>query len=206
VISEVQYQPIPELPGYCAGSDGSVWSCWKSVGRQVGQSRGGGGWVNTGTPRRRLKEQTVKPTPRYPRNKPYRWVSLEGNGRKRIALVHVLVLEAFVGPCPEGMECRHLDGDVGNNAKSNLAWGTKQENAADKRKHNTAPIGEKNSRSAMTDAAAIEMRQLHSQGWSYKSLMARFSVTFGVVASTVQGRTRKHLLQGCSHGMERPAG
>lgn len=25
--------------------------------------------------------------------------------------VHRLVLEAFVGPCPPGMECRHLDGD-----------------------------------------------------------------------------------------------
>src|SRR5262249_43840339 len=27
--------------------------------------------------------------------------------------VHALVLLAFVGPCPPGMECRHLDGNPG---------------------------------------------------------------------------------------------
>ena len=33
----------------------------------------------------------------------------------RDKLVHRLVLEAFVGPCPEGMETRHLNGKRSDN-------------------------------------------------------------------------------------------
>lgn len=47
--------------------------------------------------------------------------------------VHRLVLEAFVGPCPEGMTVgRHLDDDPNNNHISNLAWGTVSDNSKDK--------------------------------------------------------------------------
>lgn len=43
-------------------------------------------------------------------------------------LVHRLVLEAFVGPCPDGMECLHGN-DVRNDARlMNLRWGTHKEN------------------------------------------------------------------------------
>lgn len=45
--------------------------------------------------------------------------------------VHRLVLEAFVGPCPEGQEARHLNGDPADNRLENLAWGTSSENKAD---------------------------------------------------------------------------
>jgi hypothetical protein len=53
--------------------------------------------------------------------------------------VHRLVLEAFVGPCPDGCECRHLDGNSRNNALSNLAWGTSGENKLDEVRHGTHP-------------------------------------------------------------------
>lgn len=43
-------------------------------------------------------------------------------------LVHRLVLETFVGPCPDGMECCHADGDVTNNSLDNLRWDTHQAN------------------------------------------------------------------------------
>lgn len=49
--------------------------------------------------------------------------------------VHRLVLEAFVGPRPDGMECRHLDGDPANNRLANLAWGSPVENASDRKRH-----------------------------------------------------------------------
>lgn len=54
--------------------------------------------------------------------------------------VHHLVLEAFVGPRPEGMIGRHLDDDKHNNHPSNLAWGTDTENKADAAR-NGIPIG-----------------------------------------------------------------
>ena len=46
--------------------------------------------------------------------------------------VHRLVMLAFVGPCPEGMQVRHLDGDPANNRLPNLAFGTPVENARDR--------------------------------------------------------------------------
>lgn len=58
-------------------------------------------------------------------------------GKGNNALVHHLVLEAFVGPAPEGMECRHWDGDPANNHADNLIWGTRAENVADMLRHGT---------------------------------------------------------------------
>lgn len=55
--------------------------------------------------------------------------------------VHVLVLGAFVGPCPEGEEARHLDGMPGNNALANLCWGTPKANADDRTRHGRTPRG-----------------------------------------------------------------
>jgi len=56
-------------------------------------------------------------------------------GHQRIGIknrryeVHRLVLETFSGPCPEGMECMHLNGIADDNRVENLRWGTRSENA-----------------------------------------------------------------------------
>jgi len=44
---------------------------------------------------------------------------------------HELVLTAFVGPRPEGMEGLHGDDVKSNNALSNLRWGSRSENLHD---------------------------------------------------------------------------
>ena len=45
--------------------------------------------------------------------------------------VHRLVLEAFIGPCPDGMECCHRDDNKLNNNLSNLRWDTHRANLED---------------------------------------------------------------------------
>ncbi len=65
----------------------------------------------------------------------YPMVGLWVDGKQRTRLVHSLVLGAFVGPRPEGMECRHLDGDKTNNRLGNLAWGTHSDNMQDRVRH-----------------------------------------------------------------------
>mgnify|MGYP000973833453 CR=1 FL=1 len=67
----------------------------------------------------------------------YLQVALHREGRRGRAFVHRLVLEAFSGPCPSGMEACHIDGDPANNALSNLRWGTHSENMFDKVRHGT---------------------------------------------------------------------
>lgn len=69
----------------------------------------------------------------------YLQVRLCKDGIPATKLAHRLVLEAFVGPCPEGMETRHLDGDPTNNKVCNLAWGTVEENRWDTVKHGNHP-------------------------------------------------------------------
>lgn len=51
-------------------------------------------------------------------NTGYRRVKISGNTRN----VHALVLDTFVGPCPEGMVIDHKDRDRSNNSLDNLHY------------------------------------------------------------------------------------
>lgn len=64
-------------------------------------------------------------------------VGLKDNRRERDAYVHELVLEAFVGPRPDGYTCCHNDGDPFNNHVDNLRWGSRSKNEYDKVFHGT---------------------------------------------------------------------
>lgn len=67
----------------------------------------------------------------------YRTVGLKMDGRWKNYTVHRLVLETFVGRCPDGMECRHLNGVPDDNRVENLAWGTHHKNMLDRHDHGT---------------------------------------------------------------------
>lgn len=62
-----------------------------------------------------------------------------GNGKRDY--VHRMVLETFIGPAPSGSRLvRHLDGNPGNNAISNLVWGNDVLNGKDRFKHYAAKV------------------------------------------------------------------
>lgn len=75
------------------------------------------------------------------RHNGYLMVTLPVGGTSLHRFVHVLVLTAFVGPTPDGLQTRHLDGTRTNNHVENLAWGTRRENMADKHVHGTMNTG-----------------------------------------------------------------
>jgi hypothetical protein len=55
-----------------------------------------------------------------------KFVMLYGKDRKfHKHYVADLVLEAFIGPCPEGMEAKFKDGNRMNAVLDNLYWGPK---------------------------------------------------------------------------------
>ena len=64
-------------------------------------------------------------------------VAIDVNGRTVSRYVHHLVLEAFVGPRPEGTEACHGDGNGTNNKLANLRWDTHAENIKDSVSHGT---------------------------------------------------------------------
>ncbi|WP_458317136.1 NUMOD4 domain-containing protein [Mycolicibacterium brisbanense] len=58
-------------------------------------------------------------------------VALHSDGHRRDALVHRLVLESFIGPCPEGLEGCHRNDDPSDNSLSNLRWDSRGSNQKD---------------------------------------------------------------------------
>lgn len=117
------------------------------------------------------------------------------DGSKREDRVHRLVLETFVGPCPEGMEGCHYDGDPTNNRLDNLRWDTHVANIADCIRHGRKSdpphhYGEKHHNSTLTDA---EVRQIRSFAPG-RGMHARLARAYGVSQPTIfrirAGRTR----------------
>ena len=58
-------------------------------------------------------------------------VCLWSDGHRRTASIHRLVLAAFVGPQPEGMEGCHNNGIPSDNSLTNLRWDTLSSNRLD---------------------------------------------------------------------------
>lgn len=77
--------------------------------------------------------------------------------------VHRLVLSLFDRPNEIGEECRHLDGNPTNNHISNLKWGTRSENIADKARHGTGNQGERHCHAKLTNAEVRMARQLNER-------------------------------------------
>ena len=59
----------------------------------------------------------------------YQIVNVWRGGEMKARKVHQLVLEAFVGPRPEGHVTLHADDDTKNNRLGNLSYGTPAENS-----------------------------------------------------------------------------
>jgi hypothetical protein len=89
-------------------------------------------------------------------NRPY--LGLWKNNKQKIVRPHKLVLEAFVGKAPQGMECCHNDGNQQNNRLENLRWDTPKNNHADKLKHGTSNTGERCNWAKLTKAQVIAIR------------------------------------------------
>lgn len=81
-------------------------------------------------------------------------------------LVHHLVLEAFRGPCPPGLQACHEDGNSKNNSISNLRWDTCLSNNQDKEKHGTKLLGEKHPNHKLTQKQVKKIKSLSSDGLS----------------------------------------
>lgn len=111
-------------------------------------------------------------------------------GEKRHHSVHRLVLAAFVGPCPAGMMCRHLNGIPTDNRLENLRWGTAEENIADMRLHGTTPRGERNGSAKLTEN---EVRDIRASPLTGRAVAAIYGVHASRVFRIREGNAWKHL-------------
>lgn len=127
----------------------------------------------------------LNPTPHHQNH--YLSVPLITRGEKPKRInIQRLVLFAFVGPCPDGLEARHLDGNPHNNHLRNLAWGTPVQNGQDKIKHGTSGVGIKNTQAKLDDSKIIEIRNLCTQLPQHK-----IAKLFGICQMTVSMISRR---------------
>ncbi len=109
----------------------------------------------------------------------YRCCGLYKDGRATKYGVHTLVLEAFVGPRPEGMQACHDDGDRAHSALANLRWDTIKANHADKLRHGTHQRGERSGKARLSAELVQWIRE------SPQSSLA-LAPALGVASSTIR--------------------
>ena len=163
---EVEYRDIPGFPGYHIGNDGTVLSSWRGGCKKDGSQRTGD-W-------HKLYQGLSGPNRDYPQ------VAIRCDRNKRVyRKVYRLVLEAFVGPCPEGMEACHNDGNPLNCRLDNLRWDTRKNNHADKIKHGTSNRG---LQSPLSEDDVREIRKLlDSQSMSLAAIGRMFNVPWQTI-------------------------
>lgn len=167
--TEVERRAVPGFPGYEVGSDGSLWS---------NKQQKGGVYVQR-HPARTKRGYIV--------------TQLFNETGPVFKYLHHIVLESFVGPCPEGCQACHNDGNPSNNAISNLRWDTPLSNHADKKQHGTDPGGERNGRALLTADAVTAIRKKFSEGASCKALSLECGVSYFVIWNAVKRYTWKEI-------------
>lgn len=124
----------------------------------------------------------------------YPSVFLCKDGIKHCRKVHAIVLEAFVGPCPTGMEGCHEDGDPANPRLDNLRWDTRKGNMADARRHGTISCGSKRHNAKLTDDDVVEIRRLWASGVQGRAIADRFGIARSNVSLICSRKTWKHII------------
>ena len=172
--SKYQIKEIPGFEGYYADTDGNIYSCYNVGNHTI-----------TGKIRKQLKETDCHGRPR---------VTLCRDQKRHYRFVHQLILETFVGPRSDKLECCHNDGNNQNNKLSNLRWDTSKANSADMIRHGRSTRGIKNPQHKLTEEEVHFIRSLLKQGILTQWRIAeKFDITRSAINSINNKYTWKHL-------------
>jgi hypothetical protein len=173
-----RWAPVLGFEGYYEVSDhGRVRSLDRTITRSDGKIKRFKGAVLSVTPNRG----------EHPR------VGLWRHNKAHRRLIHRIVLEAFAGECPDGLEGCHGDGNPQNNHLENLRWDTSAANSADMIKHGRSNIGERCPGSKLLEADIPLIRAARAAGDTIAAIAARMGVGVATVADVLHGRTWTHV-------------
>lgn len=168
----VRYEIHPDWPAFRVGDDGSIWSR-----KRPGGGKGYGEWHPIKPIRLRSGHMQIG----------IGWIG----GKFVRDYVHRMVLTCFVGRAPEGMECRHLDGDPSNNSLPNLAWGSSKENFEDSVRHGTAHCLTLTPEVGILDADGVrKVVELLKEGRAPRDVAELMGVSYSTVNNIANGRGR----------------
>lgn len=193
-VPGVELRPIPGIVGYAAGSDGWVYS-----------------FVRPAAARNRMPKYQM--TPRrvgsLHRAVGRRYTGVAWTGKREPT--SRLIAAAFHGPCPDGMEVSHLNGDALDDRPGNLKWESHADNLRRMEGHGTRRIprvrrGESNNKTKLTEDQVLEIRREVSAlrasstardgrapTGSILSLARRFGVSKTNILDIAKGTTWGHL-------------
>ena len=158
-----KWKPVTGFPGYFVSD----------LGRIVSVCRGS--W--------RFLRGTITP-------KGYVHVVMRKEGKRYPSFVHVIVLESFVGPRPEGFQCDHINGDPADNRLENLHWVTPVENRRN-------PVTCKRfSVSIERHCRAVRCLETGEIFSSIKAASDRFKVASTAISGVCHGRKHYHTARG----------
>ena len=104
--------------------------------------------------------------------------------------VHRLVMEAFYGPCPQGLQVNHRDGDKTHNRLSNLEYVTNTGNMLHAYREGLRNArGEHNGQAVLNRIKVIEIRRLIKAGANVDAVADQFNVSRYTIKHVVK-RTR----------------
>ncbi len=169
----VRYKILKDVR-YRVGDDGSVWS------RCGWRSRIGKKW--------RILKKSTWSNPSYPGRYPYKVVGIGG----KVIKVSTIVMTAFRGERPAGMECLHKNGIHDDDRLENLEWGTHERNCRDRIRHGTQNRGSGVSGSRLTELQIPDIRSRLSKVDSHESISKIFNVSRETITYISLGKTWTH--------------
>jgi hypothetical protein len=184
LIAEEVWKPITGFQDYIISNKGRI--------RSVNPRKGSRANVNGGF---------IKGFDREPKKgKPFAIaVSLRLNNKTYTFRIHRLVLETFVGACPEGMECCHNDGNFRNNDISNLRWDTHIKNVEDSARHGTQSkppirLGESHYKTTITSDDVRAIRNTPKKHGVLASLSRQYNISETSIKRIITREVWKHVI------------
>jgi hypothetical protein len=159
-----EWRVIPSCPNYAASSLGRI--------RRIVKGKGTRHSTNDGY----LKPMRMKSG--------YLMVYPYSNGKRETVCVHVLVAEAFIGPCPLGHETHHKDLTKDNNAPENLEYKT----ICDHRSHK----GNDNPTSKLSEEDVINIRKL-CMTMTQREVSKIYNVCYATIGHVMSKRNWRHI-------------
>lgn len=156
-MTQEQWKPIPNYPGYEVSDLGRI---------------------------RSLKRKPVVIRNQFPESNGYMQLTLCTNGKAKNCKVAHLVLLAFVGPRPAGLEVCHNDNNKLNNRLDNLRYDTHQANIQDQWEvsNRHSPVSGKKIRLLREEYATGNI--------SLSQLCRRYEVSMSMASLLVRGKRR----------------
>lgn len=113
------------------------------------------------------------------------------DGKIRSHAIHALLAKVFISPSPfQGAIVRHLNDVKSDNSISNLAWGSRKDNARDAIRNGTMATGIDSRLAKLTEEDIMDIRYLRFVGATRESVASIFSITKTYLSRIWQNRVR----------------